>query len=415
MWCRYPPVQGRTCCSSRPPSFLAAWKHSSTARREPGGPGRLGDLDADGCAGRAVGDLTGDGRTAVGRHPPVAGRRVGVEDQGGGQLDRGPVADSRPLGPVAAGQPRPGITGCFSDEPINAPDPGQGLDLLGLRHGGDVSDVELPERAAKAPVPPVGLVRALSRWLMTWVDLRVDPVGGVPGESRSPLYEGHRCRPEPSPTVRGCITASRCRSARPGSSCSSAVSSSLRDGPPLVGEVRPGLRPRVASPSAPARGQRHPEEVFLKTNGERRYWRRALDRNGTAPGILGQNRRDTAAAWRFLRRLPKNTSVVPRVVVTGSLRSPGAAHREGMPSVEHRQPKYLNNRAENSRRPAHRPSEHAPGPHAHHAPTPPRPVRQSHTHQRDNAGFKYRVHRTGRAPRGWHRPGRSVEPCRPGW
>jgi len=42
---------------------------------------------------------------------------------------------------------------------------------------------------------------------------------------------------------------------------------------------------------------------------------------------------------------------VPRVIVTDKLRSYGAARREVMPSVEHRQSKYLNNRAENSHQP----------------------------------------------------------------
>jgi putative transposase len=52
-----------------------------------------------------------------------------------------------------------------------------------------------------------------------------------------------------------------------------------------------------------------------------------------------------------LRRLLKKTSAVPRVIVTDKLRSYGAAHREVMSSVEHRQSKYLNNRAENSHQP----------------------------------------------------------------
>ncbi|MGW8882804.1 DDE-type integrase/transposase/recombinase, partial [Streptomyces mirabilis] len=42
---------------------------------------------------------------------------------------------------------------------------------------------------------------------------------------------------------------------------------------------------------------------------------------------------------------------VPRVVVTDKLRSYSAAHREVMPSVEHRSHKGLNNRAENSHQP----------------------------------------------------------------
>jgi putative transposase len=42
---------------------------------------------------------------------------------------------------------------------------------------------------------------------------------------------------------------------------------------------------------------------------------------------------------------------VPRVVVTDKLRSYGAAHREVIPTVEHRSRKGLNNRAENSHQP----------------------------------------------------------------
>ena len=40
-----------------------------------------------------------------------------------------------------------------------------------------------------------------------------------------------------------------------------------------------------------------------------------------------------------------------RVLVTDKLRSYAVAHREVMPSVEHRQSQYLNNRAENSHQP----------------------------------------------------------------
>ncbi|MGW9499319.1 DDE-type integrase/transposase/recombinase, partial [Streptomyces prasinus] len=47
----------------------------------------------------------------------------------------------------------------------------------------------------------------------------------------------------------------------------------------------------------------------------------------------------------------KKTCSVPRVVVTDKLRSYGAAHREVMPSVEHRSHKGLNNRAEKSHQP----------------------------------------------------------------
>ena len=42
---------------------------------------------------------------------------------------------------------------------------------------------------------------------------------------------------------------------------------------------------------------------------------------------------------------------MPRVIVTDTLASYGAAHRVVLPSVTHRRSRYLNNRAENSHQP----------------------------------------------------------------
>ncbi|WP_107305704.1 IS6 family transposase [Streptomyces scabiei] len=95
----------------------------------------------------------------------------------------------------------------------------------------------------------------------------------------------------------------------------------------------------------------HLDEVFIKINGELKYLWRAVDQDGNVLDILVQNRRDKTAAGRFFRRLMKKTRTVPRVIVTDRLRSYGAAHREVMPSVEHRSHKGLNNRAENSHQP----------------------------------------------------------------
>ncbi|MFD4763875.1 IS6 family transposase [Streptomyces sp. NPDC058439] len=95
----------------------------------------------------------------------------------------------------------------------------------------------------------------------------------------------------------------------------------------------------------------HLDEVFIKINGELQYLWRAVDQDGNVLDILVQNRRDKAAARRFFRKLLKKTRSVPRVVVTDKLRSYGAAHREVMPSVEHRSHKGLNNRAENPHQP----------------------------------------------------------------
>src|SRR5215471_12228745 len=57
------------------------------------------------------------------------------------------------------------------------------------------------------------------------------------------------------------------------------------------------------------------------------------------------------AAKRFFRKLLQELHYVPRVIITDKLKSYGAAKREILPSVEHRQHKRLNNRAENSHQP----------------------------------------------------------------
>ncbi|WP_394368080.1 DDE-type integrase/transposase/recombinase [Leptolyngbya boryana] len=67
--------------------------------------------------------------------------------------------------------------------------------------------------------------------------------------------------------------------------------------------------------------------------------------------VLLQRQRDTKAAERFFRKLLKKQGFVLRVMVTDTLKSYEAAKRRVMPSVEHRQHKGLNNRAENSHQP----------------------------------------------------------------
>jgi putative transposase len=95
----------------------------------------------------------------------------------------------------------------------------------------------------------------------------------------------------------------------------------------------------------------HLDEVFLNIHGERHYLWRAVDQDGHVLDILVQRRRDKHAAKKFFRKLLKGLTYVPRVIITDQLKSYGAAKREILPSVEHRQHRYLNNRAENSHQP----------------------------------------------------------------
>src|SRR4051794_30153915 len=81
---------------------------------------------------------------------------------------------------------------------------------------------------------------------------------------------------------------------------------------------------------------------------------RAPDQDGIVLDILVQSRRDKRAAERLLRKLLKRQCRAPRVMITDKLASYGAAKREIMPGVEHRQHKGLNNRAENSHQPTRR-------------------------------------------------------------
>jgi putative transposase len=95
----------------------------------------------------------------------------------------------------------------------------------------------------------------------------------------------------------------------------------------------------------------HLDEVFLTINDTRPYLWRAVDQDGNVRDILVQSRRDKQAAKKFFRKLLKGLTYVPCVIITDKLKSYGAAKREILPGIEHRQSRYLNNRCENSPRP----------------------------------------------------------------
>ena len=88
---------------------------------------------------------------------------------------------------------------------------------------------------------------------------------------------------------------------------------------------------------------------FLTINGRRQYRWRAVDQDGNVLDILVQCRRDAKAAKRFFRKLLKRQCASPRVLVTDTLRSYQVAHRAVMPSVEHRQSRYLNSTGRRTR------------------------------------------------------------------
>jgi putative transposase len=93
------------------------------------------------------------------------------------------------------------------------------------------------------------------------------------------------------------------------------------------------------------------EEVFLSIKGERHDRWRAVDPDGTGLDSLVQRRCNTTTAKQCFRKLLKRWQYVPWVLITDRLKSDGAAKPERLPGVAHRQPRYLNNRAENSHQP----------------------------------------------------------------
>jgi putative transposase len=107
------------------------------------------------------------------------------------------------------------------------------------------------------------------------------------------------------------------------------------------------LRRRSSSPG----DKWHLDEVFLTIHGQRHYLWRAVDQDAHVLDILVQRQRDKKAVKRCFRKLLQGLTYVPRVIITDKLKSYGAALREILPSVEHRQHRYLNNRAENSHQP----------------------------------------------------------------
>src|SRR5258708_12380412 len=105
----------------------------------------------------------------------------------------------------------------------------------------------------------------------------------------------------------------------------------------------------------PAAGDKwHLDEVVVKIASRKHWLWRAVDQTGVVLDVLVQRRRDKQAAKRLLRKLLKRQARPPRVMITDKLASYGAARGEGMPSVEHRKHKGLNNPAENSPQPTRR-------------------------------------------------------------
>ena len=86
-------------------------------------------------------------------------------------------------------------------------------------------------------------------------------------------------------------------------------------------------------------------------HGKRHDLWRAVDQDDHVLDMLIQSRRTKQAAKTCLRTLLTGLPYVPRVRMTEKRKSSGAAQRERLPGVAHRQRRYCNNRCEHSHRP----------------------------------------------------------------
>jgi putative transposase len=96
--------------------------------------------------------------------------------------------------------------------------------------------------------------------------------------------------------------------------------------------------------------QWHPDEVFVKINGETHYLWRAVNQEGEVLESYVTKRRDRKAALKFLKKSMSRYGQ-PKIVVTDKLRSCSAAIKVIGNVQKQETGRWLNNRAENSHLP----------------------------------------------------------------
>ena len=117
-----------------------------------------------------------------------------------------------------------------------------------------------------------------------------------------------------------------------------------------VQRYAPEIERRIRPYQGPRSGSWRVDETYVRVGGRWRYLFRAVDKQGRLIDSMLSGRRDTNAAYRFLRNALKAMSdCPPSSITTDKLASyPRAIRRlqtEGLLSkdVEHRTSKYLNN------------------------------------------------------------------------
>jgi putative transposase len=122
-----------------------------------------------------------------------------------------------------------------------------------------------------------------------------------------------------------------------------------RFGPMFAAEIR---KRRVHNRSY-SNWRWHPDEVFVRINGETHYLWRAIDHEGEVLEVFATKRRDRKAALTFIKRAMKRYGQ-PKVIVTDRLRSYQAAMNVIGNGADQEVGRWLNNRAENSHQPFRR-------------------------------------------------------------
>ncbi|WP_114946479.1 IS6 family transposase, partial [Microvirga calopogonii] len=117
-----------------------------------------------------------------------------------------------------------------------------------------------------------------------------------------------------------------------------------------VQRYAPEIEKRMRPNHGPRSGSWRVDETYVRVGGHWRYLFRAVDKHGRLIASMLSGRRDTGAAYRFLRKALKAMSdYPPSSITTDKLASyPKAIRRlqdEGLlpQDVEHRTSKYLNN------------------------------------------------------------------------
>src|SRR6201992_1234698 len=114
----------------------------------------------------------------------------------------------------------------------------------------------------------------------------------------------------------------------------------LKFGPVIARRLR-RCRPRPSN-------RWHLDEMVVRIDGKGMYLWRAVDHEGEVLDMLVQQRRDTRAALRLMRKLLKKQGFAPKLLVTDKLRSYASAFRHLRLHCPHERGLRKNSRAENS-------------------------------------------------------------------